>query len=349
MAARARTPQRLPQFSPFSALNRSTTQIVSAKRTFHIDVIINATVTIGTANATAILNGGNLASLFSRIGINENGTDVVDWPMSMMHALTQRVAARVPGDVALTNTAQAAYDLRTIVRIPFKWPWGRAGETAYIEADPSQNTFVFVTPASDLTSANGFLVTPGAGGTAAITNLTVEAYQDYDDMAVLSPPWFVPQFQTLNQAVSSGGTDVPFYLRTNDLLRGVMLETTATNAAGNAGVLTSGVVTSLRLKDDLLTYIGEPKVSTEHLRVMESMGYAGDIIGEEADNFFDFQQWGQLSKVYNPAQSGNNLRFEMDQAVPAGHTNAQAFAGLVKLVRIDGRTRPGLPDGMTGI
>lgn len=348
MATRSRTPQRLaPITGPFSAGNRALTQIVSGKRTHHIDVIISATVTIGTANASSIINGGNLAALFSRIGINENGTDVVDWPATMMHALTQRVAAREPADVVLSSTNQAAYNLRTLIRIPFKWPWGRAAETAYIEADPSQNTFVFLTPASDLSTANGYLVVPGASGTAAITNLNIEVYQDYDDAAIISPPYFVPQFRTLNQAVASAGTDIPFYLRSNDLLRGVMLETSALDSNGYLS-LVDGVVESLRLKDDLLTYVGEPKVSTTHLRVMETMQFAGNIMGSP-DNFFDFQRWGQLSKVYNPAKAGNNLRFEMDQAIPATYTNAQAYAGLIQLVRINGRTAAGLPAGMDGI
>lgn len=348
MASRAREPQRLPVFTPFTALNRSTSQIVAGVRTFHFDVIISATVTIANGPADAILNGGNLISLFDRIGINENGRDVADWPATMMHALTQRIAARVPGDVELTAVADGVYNLRTIVRIPMKWPWGRAAETAYIEADPSQNTFLFLTPRSDLSTANGYLVDPDADSTAAITNLEVTAYQHYDDMSVLSAPFFVPQFRTLNQAVASGGQDVPFFLRTVQLLRGIMLETTNT-AGGFNNLLADGIVTALRLKDDLRTYIGDPLVSPLHLQMMESLVYAGDVIGEGADNFFDFQQWGQLSKLYNPARAGNNLRLEVTQAVPGGSSNNMMYAGLIELVRIDGRTKPGLPKGMEGV
>lgn len=346
MATRARRPQRLAQFGNFSALNRSLSQIVSAVRTFHFDVIIEATVTLAGGPATAIINGGNLVSLFDRIGINENGRDVCDWPATLMHALTQRVSARVPGDVVLTSLANGTYNLRTIVRIPMKWPWGVAAETAYIEADPSQNTFLFITPRSDLSTAANFLVT--TNGTAAITNLVVKPFQTYDDASITSPPFFVPQFRTLNQAVSSAGADVPFFIRTTQLLRGIMLETTNT-VGGVSNLLAPGIVTALRLKDDLRTYIGDPLVSPLDLQLMESLMYAGDVVGQQADNFIDFQEWGMLSKVYNPSRAGTNLRFENTQAIPAGSSANMIFAGLMELVKIDGRTRPGLPPGMDGV
>lgn len=349
MSFSARMAKRLPVFSPFTALNRSLSQITSAVRTFHFDVIIEATVTIGTADALAVINGGNLVSLFDRIGINENGTDVCDWPATMMHALTQVIPARVPADVALSAVAQGVYNLRSQIRIPMKWPWGRAAETAYIEADPSQNTFLFLTPRSDLSTAAGYLLTPDATTTALITDLSVTAIQSYDDQAILAPPYFVPQFRTLNQAVASAGADVPFFLRTNQLLRGIMLETNQTLASGDAQVLSSDTITAIRLLDDLRVYIGEPKVSTTHLQMLETMSYAGNIPGVGADTFIDWQQWGQLSKVYNPARAGNNLRFEMDQAVPAGTSANMGYAGLIELVRINGRTRDGLPQGMEGI
>lgn len=348
MAARDRTPQRLPEFSPFTPLNRSFSQITAGVRTYHFDVVIEGTVTIDVADADAILNGGSLVSLFDRIGITENGRDVCDWPATMMHALTQVCAARTPGDVNITAVAQGVYNLRSIIRIPMRWPWGVAAETAYIEADPTQNTFVFLVPRSNLSTANGYLVDPGNSGTAAITNLRVTAYQTYDDLSLVSPPFFVPQFRTVQQTVASGGQDVPFYLRTVQLLRGIMLETTNT-AGGFNQLLTPGVVTGLRLKDDLRTYIGEPMVNPLDLQLMESLIYGGNVIGQQADTFIDWQTWGQLSKVYNPARAGNNLRFEVNQAVPGGSSNNLMAAGLIELVRIDGRTRPGLPPGMEGI
>lgn len=346
MAYRSRTPQRLPQFTPFTALNRSLSQIVAGVRTFHFDVVIEATVTLAGGPATAIINGGNLVSLFDRIGINENGRDVADWPATMMHALTQRVAARTTGDVNLTLLADGVYNLRTIVRLPMKWPWGQAAETAYIEADPSQNTFLFLTPRSGLTTAANFLVT--TGGTAAITNLSVKPYQHYDDMSVMSAPYFVPQFRLLNQAIGSAGADVPFYMRTVQLVRGVMLETSNT-VGGVNNILSPGIITALRMKDDLRTYVGDPLVSPLDLQLIETLAYGGDVVGQQADNFFDFQQWGQLSKVYNPARAGNNFRFEITQAVPGGSSANMAYAGLIELVRIDGRTKPGLPAGMDGL
>ena len=346
MATRARRPQRLPQFSPFTALNRSLSQIVAGVRTFYFDVVIEATVTLAGGPATAIINGGSLVSLFDRIGINENGRDVADWPATMMHALTQRIRASTIGDVNLTLLADGVYNLRSIVRIPMKWPWGVAAETAYIEADPTQNTFLFLTPRSNLATAANFLVT--TGGTAVITNLSVTPYQSYDDAAILSPPFFVPQFRTLNQAVASAGADVPFFLRTVQLLRGIMLETTNT-VGGVANRLAPGIVTALRMKDDLRTYIGDPLVNPLHLQLMETLSYGGDVIFAQADNFIDFQEWGMLSKVYNPARAGNNLRFEITQAIPGGSSANMAFAGLIELVRIDGRTKPGLPRGMEGV
>ena len=137
-------------------------------------------------------------------------------------------------------------------------------------------------------------------------------------------------------------------MRTVQLVRGVMLETSNT-VGGVNNILSPGIITALRMKDDLRTYVGDPLVSPLDLQLIETLAYGGDVVGQQADNFFDFQQWGQLSKVYNPARAGNNFRFEITQAVPGGSSANMAYAGLIELVRIDGRTKPGLPAGMDGL
>ena len=335
------TPTLTPGASSI-ANNRSQTQMISAMRTMYIDIVIQATVTIGTANATAILNGGNLASLFSFIGINENGSDTCNLLATQWQYYSQAVGARVPQDVVLTNTAQGSYNLRSIIRMPFRWPWGKAAEVAYIEANPQQNTFVFVTPRSDLSTANNYLVTPGSSGTAAISNLTIDVIQTFDDLAVISAPYFVPQFRTISQPVSSNGSDVPLYVRSNQLIRSIAVQT------NDGNLLVDDLISQFRLKDDMRTYIGDPKISPLHWQLMSGFGYAGDMVGDGSGFLYDWQQWGQLSKVYNPARAGTNLRFEIDQTVQS-YTSGMIYVAVNELLRIPGRTREGLPAGLTGV
>lgn len=351
MSLRLQTSQR-PTIAVFNAGQRSFSRIIGAKRNAWYTFVITATVTIAGGTITALLNGGNLAAMFQYIGIDENGYDAALIDTRMARFLSSITAAGLPADVTLpAGATNGTYNLRTTIRLPFAWILAMdAMETAHVERDPSQDTYMFVQPwGTGVATAAGKLAT--VPGTAAITNLSVKCYQHFDDKAVADMPIFVPRYRMVQQQIAASVTEQPTYIRSAVPLRGLILGQD-TQTLGEQ----TDIITSIAHRDSLRDYIGPQQADFQGLVSQQPQLYGGLVSnrggpaplgGNVAADltspylYTNYQEFGKLSNVWNPATGGVDLRYEItgQPSVVVGAGTSVVNVAVCELLKIANRTK----------
>lgn len=340
---------------------KTKSQIVGGKRSGYFFATARVGVTLAGAVATGIRNGGSPWALVDYAGIEDQGEDTAYWTGLMWAALSNRFSfnsyagVNYNGTSVLNSLGNGVYSLEHTICMPFAWggpegsgaPW----ETAHIQRDPRQNSYMWVQANNDVTR----LVDQGGTITTA---LSIECTQVYDDQRVDVLPYFRPKFRLGYQAISSGVVNDPFYIKLDKPCRGLMFVPTDSND----GIVTD-IITSVRLLDDADdgNYIGPSNIRWATLAGVEQFRYGGatPVLGNSAATglpdamtglgcyFHNFQDGGRLSQVYNPANAGTNLRLEITgQPSVIGGGSAAVWAGIIELESINGRTAiPLRPDG----
>src|SRR4051812_7705841 len=138
-------------------------------------LVVSITVTVATNPATAIRNRGSVLAAFSKIGIEENGTDIVTIDPRVARFWMESQAISAVSNTRITSTAVAGATTYTeAVPIFLGHPQSiDPGEQAWREKDPTMPSYVWAILDQNAVT-NLFNV-----GTAVITlsNITVNVYQ----------------------------------------------------------------------------------------------------------------------------------------------------------------------------
>lgn len=345
-----------PTLTTFTGGQRSLSRILGGKRNAWYTFVIEGTVTVAGGAVTQDMNGGNLASLFQFVGVDENGYDAAVIDARQARFLSALTSAGLPADITLPSlAANGAYALRTTIRLPFAWILGmHPYETAHVERDPSQNTFTFVQPwagaiSGGVIDGNGFI---GVGpGTLVVTGLTVRCYQHFDDLAAENMPIFVPRYRSQEFTIAGANANEPIYIRSAVPLRGLLVQQDTT---GSGEV--SDIINGLAHRDSLREYVGPQKANFGDLTRMLPLEYGGNVMpggtpiaaavygngsGIGADWFQNYQALGKLSNIWNPATGGQDLRWELDvqPSVTGTPGTSVVRTNVMELLKIANRTR----------
>lgn len=322
-----------PSIAPVAG-QRVYSRLINNVQSHVVQLDVTGTVTIATADATAILNRGSLWACFDEVGISENGRDTVLMHGRVLRALSEQAAPSPLSAVRLTSTAQAAYTLKESARIEFAHPYAiQPRETAYREHDPRQLLEVFVKLNSN---AAALIATAGGGGTVTLTNLSVNVTHIYDGVETVAP-FFIPHVRQLVDKVTGANAAQPFYIKTPRVLRGMVLS----QEDSDIGEV-SDIINAVVLRGDQKDWIGPSAVSLEDLIAAseyEFGGASGWNVGD-AHLGFNFQTFGRLSNCLNPNQD-TNLRFELDvQPSVTGTGTSQLRLTLIELWTDAALTQP---------
>lgn len=325
------------------------TRLISGMRTQGLIFRLRGTVTLAGGPQTSLRNAGSLWSIVSQIGLEDNGDDVARISGRELLFLTQMISAQPRTFQRLSSYANGAYTLEESAYLPFSWPLAVSPtETCYVEPDPRnalQAFAVFDATAALLTTALG------DAGTATLSNVSLDVIQVYDTEKIR--PLFIPRYRTIQEVIAAANPSFPFYIKTDKLLRGIIIEQD-TIPVGNV----DDIITTLALRSDDREIIGPAQANFEDLARDQEGEFAGRTWGFGLDasaantqpttvNPFlgvNFQQSGRISNVLNP-NLDRNLRAVMAVApsVAAGVTSSLVKCTLLELARVPGITADSLP------
>jgi hypothetical protein len=307
-------------------------QLIGAVRTLCIQLRFRCTITLAAGPATAILNGGSILALFSRAGVDENGTRYIDGELRSLGVLSQMQSPRVIdlGRTVLSSTANGATALEESVFLYFSTPLGAGpAETMYLERQVRQALNVFV---QQQTNGVGTLVqTPG---TATISNMTVDVVQRFD-VNRSERTLLLPVIRTLEFPVAGAATELPLKIDSSRYIRAILIQ----QDTSGAGEVTD-IINSLALRADGKDIIGPSLIPYENLQAQAQTEFAGDVVSRGYLPLW-FQKGGRLSNLLNP-NTMVNLRFIVNcqPSVTVGAVSSLIRVTLVELEQVPGLTLP---------
>lgn len=302
---------------------RTPLRMVNGARTSYITLVARATLTLAGSVATAIRNRGSVWALFDQIVIDENGTDrfVVDG--RVLRFLSEMAAPSALTATRATSLANGVYVLEEAVRLYFAHPLALdPTETAFSERDSRQVLNVSV---QYTTTPNTKLV--DLGGT--VSAVSVLAYQAMEEPnAAASKPLFIPAMRQIIVPILGAVTQQPEYIRSTNAIRGIVL-TQETTTVGEV----SDIINSFTLRGDYRHIIGPQPMSLRDLQLDSEFEFGGAVVSSnKAHVGINFQRYGKLSDVLNPAQDAN-LRVELNAQPSASAGNSQVRMTLLELIR----------------
>lgn len=219
--------------SPVLTTNqRQVVTLNNARRNARLRVTIAGTMTIAGAVGGAIKNGGSIAAAV-QLALRENGNDTFRLQNAMLYRALAAYDAigTLSGTRMAAGAAIAAYQLYETFEFPFSMrQQARAAETAYIETNrnaPLELTAI-LEPSASLN-----IVTPGGGGTAVLSNVTISATQIFsalDDGTEL--PYFRPGLEVLELPVPGVSALSPMDVKISDRCSHFLVASVGVDADG---------------------------------------------------------------------------------------------------------------------
>jgi hypothetical protein len=288
---------------------RVTSKMVPAVQTHYLDLVIRAHLSV-TVNGTGLINRGSILAALEEIGVTEAGDERQVWD-----GRTLGFYAETSSPSALTRTRATVAtvqetDLVEHVRLYFAHPFAaKPREVVFMEKNPRSDTNVFAKLAA--TAAAKLVV----GGTAALTAITVDIAQVYDETEA-ARPYFIPSVRQVVHEVNGVNGAAPEFLRVNNFLRGIILQQ-ETEGAGEV----NDIINRLVFRGSTKQIIGPDMRNYNDLVRAQEYEFGGSVgpsvaAGGGAYVLLNFQKFGKLSNVLNPAQD-LDLRFLFDQKLSA--------------------------------
>lgn len=303
------------QCDPVSAGNRAYANLIEGRSSRYLLLTLAATLTISVA-VTSIVGLGSVAQIFNYIGLDMGGHDVQVDPRFWV-CLSDYLCESTRTYTRVTSLSASPVSLVEQVIIPFEYLGaGNPGETRFRENDIKLRTRAFY----ELNGTNSGLANLVTGGTAALSNITVNVQQYFDDDKTMMPPLFRPWFKTLILPVASANTEAYIDLDLKDLCRGItILQNTANKGA------VSDIITGLSLRSATTNYIGSGQMLNlaQFVRGLEYR--SGGAGGANLSCFhINLQESGRLSHCLNPTQDGNfRLYFNCAPSGVSGATGSE--------------------------
>lgn len=321
----------------------------------YVQLYILATITIAGVPATSIKSNGYVEALFTEMGINEAGTDIiVGDPRGLMFSAEFMLRQSASTRVRLTSVAVGAYNLTSMWRIWFENPQSvNPRETLFLEKSLNQKLRFFATLGTDVTGAGGSSLSSGrilvAPGGCTVTVAVEIRPQQLADAGAGSLPLFRPKVDRIDFPVAVVSQyfrcDIP--LDSNQYLRGLTI--IQDSGAG----LDQTIAQQILLRGDRFEYIGEgQQIGMDPYGRSQEFESGGDVFSTSgfALVHINLQKSGRLSRCFNPAQDTNLRLIMQTSAIPAGATLIVLRHMLVRdlYVGSDGRriVAPDLPEDL---
>ena len=305
---------------------RTTTKLVNATQSHRVMLTFAASITVAAAPITAWRNRASCLAMISQVGIMENGRDRVVLEGRDLRALSEVFSPSALSATRPTAVIAGTYLFRETCAINFAHPFSVSPrETAFLERDPQQPLELFATLASDWIAR----ICDAGGATVTLNSFTVTARQIHDPFEQ-ALPYFLPSVRQFSETIAAANTQYLSYIRSPNYIRGMLIAQDT-----NVGE-TNDIIVGLALRDDFRAIIGPAQVPWDDLARDAETEFGGLVYpataAAQAYCYLDFQKYGRLPGVINPAQT-NNLRLEMNvtPSVLAGATSSRVRITLLEL------------------
>lgn len=317
---------------------RTPLRLANAARNSFLTVIARCRVTVTVAAATASVNRGSVFALADELVLDENGTD-----RSICNGKALRYASEMNAPSALTATRLpvgavpvGVYLLEEAARFNFAHPLALDPlETAFVERD-SRQAFNFVVRQAANPVAN--LVTAGPA-TVVVDQVTFSVIQGFEKPGArgIVAPLFLPTIRQQTAQVNGASAAQIEYIRTANPIRMIILSQEV------GGIEVSDIIKNVTLRGDYRDIIGPAGMTANDVLLDSEFDFGGAVISSNRAHMgWNFQRYGQLSEVLNPAQDVN-LRFELNVAPSATAGQSQIRTTIFELVRDPNVTAPTVP------
>lgn len=314
-----------------TAQGRTFIDLANGKRTFGLTLIFRQVATVTVGALTSLRNRGSLLSQFTKLGINDNGRDIVNWDARSAQVLGQAHSGQVIPSTRL-GLPVAVYNLEETVYLPLANPMSVSpSETAFSERNPNTRLRAFVTWVPDNTQ-----IAVVGGGTLVLSTPTVEVIQHYDDDRGAVPSLLSPFWREIVQPVATANATLRSLLDSSLRLRGILIQQDS-----NIGEVTDILANGFRFLGAQRTYIGPQQISYADLQREAIREFGGDVAAAAGYLYLNFQRNGRLAEVINQSRNAN-LRFESNAlpSVTAGVTSSNIRFSILELEEIPGLTLP---------
>ena len=188
------------------------------------------------------------------------------------------------------------------------------------------NIFVRLAAAA---SQSGRLYNVGPA-TVAISNVTFSVVQNMEKPtdSALSRPLFIPTVRQQIIPVNGANPAIIEYLRTANPIRAIVL---SQEAATDGEV--SDIINRFTIRGDYKDIVGPSSMSYADKALDSEFEFGGAVISSNRSHLgFNFQRYGRLSEVLNPAQDAN-IRVELDAQPSAGAGASTVRLTVLELLR----------------
>jgi len=309
--------------------DRYYSRLINAVQHQFVTLIVRGTMTIAGAAAGAILSRGSLLACLTEIGIDENGTDRHIYVGQVLRMLSEMAAPSALSAKRVSSTAVGVYPLEEAVRIYFAHPFAAIPrETAYIEHDVKQLLQVFAKLFNDAQGGGSKIVTPGGGGTAVLSAVSIDVIDGYDATET-ARPFFIPTVVQQVDTISGANSQYQQFIKTSHAIRAFVVSQETTQ-----GGEVDDIINKVVLRGDFTNLIGPNGISFSDLALESEFDFGGAVVSSNRAHLgINFQLHGRLANVLNPTQD-NNLRFEFDcQPSVTGAGASQIRTTIVRLER----------------
>jgi len=317
--------------SGITAQGRTFIDLPNGKRIFGLSFVFRQVATVTVAALTAIRNRGSLLSQFTKVGVNDNGRDVVNVDARSAGVIGQIHSGQVLPSVRLA-TPVAVYNLEETVYMPLANPLSVSpSETAFSERNPNTRLRAFVTWVPDNTQ-----IANVGPATLVLGTPTVTVIAHYDDDRGSVPSKLSPFWREIVQPVATANSTLRTLMDSSLRLRGILIQQDS-----NIGEVTDILANGFRFLGAQRTYIGPAQIPYTELQRDAVREFGGDMAATSGYLYLNFQRNGRLAEVINQARNAN-LRHEFNAlpSITAGVTSSNIRLSVLELEEIPGLTLP---------
>jgi len=310
---------------------RTFIDLANGKRTFGLSFVFRQVATVTVAALTAIRNRGSLLSQFTKIGINDNGKDIVNIDTRSAGILGNVHSGQTFPSTRLA-TPVAVYNLEETVYMPLANPLSVSpSETAFSERNPNTRLRAFVTWVPDNTQ-----IANVGPATLVLGTPTVTVVQHYDDDRGSVPSKLSPFWREIVTSVPNANATLRALLDSTLRLRGILLQQDT-----NIGEVTDILANGFRLLSAQRVFYGPGQIAYAELQRDAIREFGGDFGAAAGYLYLNFQRNGRLAEVINQARNAQ-LRFEFNAipSVTGGATSSNIRITPLELEEIPGLTLP---------
>ncbi|HEY6201350.1 MAG TPA: hypothetical protein VI231_22290 [Candidatus Binatia bacterium] len=313
--------------------DRAIATLVAGRSNRWLLITLTATLTI-TAAVTSIVGLGSVAQIFDSIGLDMGGDAVRVDPRHWL-AIGEHLSGSKHSATRVTSLSASPVSLVEQLIIPFEYlAGGRPSETRFRENNIALGTNVVY----ELNGTNNGIARLVRGGTAALTNITVNVQQYYDDNVIARPPLFRPWWKPLTLNIAAASPEIPLILDLKDLCRGITIIQDS-----DVGMVTD-VINKIGLRGSRSSIIGGGSLLNfkEWARGQEYRS-GGDVFASPGGGVvhINFQESGRLANCLNPTQDASlALYFDAQPTAAAGATQTNIRV-LLHLLQRNPQVRAG--------